>query len=763
MTESEKGQVTTVESNRTRQLEAENEALRIRLEEAEETLRAIRNNEVDALIVDGPQGQQVFTLQGAEHPYRILMETMSEGALTVAADGTVLYCNSQFSELIGMPLNQIMGASFHDFVMPRNTQSLDGMLRTCGREGCRDEFSLKTADGGEVPVSLSVRVLPLGDMEAFCIVAADLTDQKRAQEALEAARNHLEERVTERTAALSQANATLRREAAERRRAEEALRQSERLYRAIGESINHGVWMCTPDGRNIYASESFLRMVGLTQDEWSSHAWGDVLHPDDVENTLKAWQECVRAGGIWDREVRFRGADGQWHHVLARGIPVRDEEGRITCWAGINLDIDGIKRLEADLRDQQQELERRVQERTAELRKAYDEITQQSQERNELQDQLRQAQKIEALGTLTGGIAHDFNNILAAMIGFAELARDRMKEGSREKQYVSRVFEAGLRGRELIKQMMLFSRKAPHEKKPLHLSNTIKEIMKILRPSMPVTVDIKVKIKEESGMIFADPVQIQQVLMNLATNAGYAMRQSGGTLAIELDDFSVSGNVVSPYGIKPGGYMHLRVADSGEGMTEEVLAKIYDPFFTTKQRGEGTGLGLSVVHGIVNECGGYIVAESRPGEGTSFDLYFPRIAEQVRGRSSPAGMMPTGHERILFIDDEAPLVEMAQEILTELGYGVEVKTSSREALATLRLDPSRFDLVITDQTMPDMTGIELAREVLAIRSDIPMVLCTGFSHAVDETSAKAAGIRAFAMKPLTKREIAVTIRKVLDR
>jgi CheY-like chemotaxis protein len=231
---------------------------------------------------------------------------------------------------------------------------------------------------------------------------------------------------------------------------------------------------------------------------------------------------------------------------------------------------------------------------------------------------------------------------------------------------------------------------------------------------------------------------------------------------MELHDFSVSSTTPDPHGMRPGSYILLRVTDNGEGMTEDVLAKAYDPFFTTKRQGEGTGLGLSVVHGIVKECDGYIVAESRPGEGTTFSVYFPKITQEVRIVEDTKEPVPTGHETILFIDDEELLVEMGMELLTDLGYHVESRTSSREALALVRLDPSRFDLIITDQTMPDMTGIELAREVLRIRPDIPVILCTGFSHSANKGSARAAGVKSFAMKPLTKREIAETIRTVLD-
>jgi len=248
--------------------------------------------------------------------------------------------------------------------------------------------------------------------------------------------------------------------------------------------------------------------------------------------------------------------------------------------------------------------------------------------------------------------------------------------------------------------------------------------------------------------------------MNLCTNAVHAMQEKGGALDIELADFSVPASASD--GMKPGLYMSLTVRDTGAGIPPDIVDRIFDPFFTTKKVGEGTGLGLSVVHGIVKQSGGYIAVESAPGEGSTFTVYFPKTAGEPSAEVVSDDYLPTGYERVLFVDDEEALVEMGEEILAELGYHVTSRTGSKEALALLREDPSRFDLVITDQTMPDMTGVELAKEILALRPDMPIIMCTGFSHAVDADKARAAGIRAFVMKPLTKKEIARTVRKVLD-
>ena len=384
-------------------------------------------------------------------------------------------------------------------------------------------------------------------------------------------------------------------------------------------------------------------------------------------------------------------------------------------------------------------------------------------ERTRLEARLRQSQKMEALGTMAGGIAHDFNNILAAIIGFTELVASHMAKESRDQHHLRRVMEAGIRGRELVRQMLTFSRNAEQEKRPLYLDSITKESVKFLRASMPSTIRMTVNVACEPCLILADPVQIQQVLINLCTNASYAMRETGGSLGIELSDVSVSPSDANPYAIEPGLYVKLLVRDTGTGIPAHIKDRIFDPFFTTKGVGEGTGLGLSVVMGIVKQSGGYITVESEPGKGSAFAVYFPRVAgEPVAHTAGGEEALPTGSERILFVDDEEALVEMGEDILAELGYEVTSRTNGREALALFRLDPSRFDLVISDQTMPELTGIDLAKEIMVIRPDMRVILCTGFSYLVDADTAKAAGIRAFLMKPLTKREIAKTIRQVLD-
>ncbi len=389
---------------------------------------------------------------------------------------------------------------------------------------------------------------------------------------------------------------------------------------------------------------------------------------------------------------------------------------------------------------------------------------QKEREREKLEAHLRQAQKMEALGVMSGGIAHYFNNILAAIIGFTEVVAGHIAKGNEDGRRLARIMEASIRGRELVQQMLTFCSKTGQEKRPLRLSSIVKETVNLIRAGTPTTINIRV-VDELGGLglVLGEPTQIQQILVNLCINATYAMRERGGILDIELSDFIVPTLHGETHGMVPGPYVKLAVRDTGTGISPSVMDKIFDPFFTTRPSGEGTGLGLSVVHGIVEHSGGYITIESEPGEGSAFTVYFPMVPGEAERGGVNDDAIPTGTERILLVDDEEALVEMGEDLLAELGYEVTSRTSSKDALELLRLDPSRFDLVISDQTMPEMTGVHLAREILALRPDMPIVMCTGYSDLVDADKARVAGIKAFVMKPLTKREIAQTIRHVLDK
>jgi nitrogen-specific signal transduction histidine kinase len=384
------------------------------------------------------------------------------------------------------------------------------------------------------------------------------------------------------------------------------------------------------------------------------------------------------------------------------------------------------------------------------------------EEKKKLEAQLQQVHKMESIGTLAGGIAHDFNNILAAVIGYTELALDDANKGTLQHENLQEVLLSGNRAKDLVQQILTFSRQADKEQKPVQVKLVLKEALKLLRASIPSTIEIEQNV-QSNALIMGDSTQIHQVLMNLCTNAAHAMEDKGGLLTVNLSDVELDSEFISNYpDLKQGPYINLTVADTGHGMPSTVLEKIFDPFFTTKEKGEGTGMGLSVVHGIVHSHGGTIYAYSEPGKGSTFKVFLPIIDRRLEPEDRIEKPIPIGTERILFVDDEPAIVNMGKQILETLGYEVVAKTGSIEALELFKAQTDRFDLVITDMTMPQMTGENLARELMQIRPDIPVILCTGFSARIDEKQAMAMGIRAFVSKPILKREIAETIRKVID-
>jgi len=542
-------------------------------------------------------------------------------------------------------------------------------------------------------------------------------------------------------------------------------------WQATVENMLDPVTVCDAEGRATYMNRAYQRLIErpIAQDlAVESHPdYYQLYYPDGPLFPVEQLplQKAARAGeDVRDVELIQRSASGREFTAIFSAAPLRDAGGNVTGAVAVGRDITEQRRVEQALKETLDELESRVQERTTELQQAYDKLKEETEERSKVEQQLRQAQKMEAIGTLAGGIAHDFNNVLAAIIGFSQIARDKTPEGSPARSHMERVLAAGIRGRDLVKQILAFSRKAEQEKQPLKLAAVVRDALMLLRATLPSTIDIRTNLQNEAGFVLADPTQMQQVITNLCTNAAHAMRRRGGSISIDLAGFSFSSPGDAPHPtMSPRSYARLSVTDTGEGMSPETIEHVFDPFFTTKAAGEGTGLGLSVVHGIVASHGGTITVSSEPDKGSAFTVYLPRLVdEQSRDFTDEGNPIPRGHERILFIDDEEDLATMGDAMLTGLGYRVTARTGAREALALFRLDPSRFDLVITDQTMPELTGVELTKEVLSIRADMPIIMGTGFSHLVDSESAKSAGVAAFVMKPLTKKEIARTIRKVLD-
>lgn len=402
------------------------------------------------------------------------------------------------------------------------------------------------------------------------------------------------------------------------------------------------------------------------------------------------------------------------------------------------------------LRHQKTTLERQVEERTQALA--------------ESERQMQQVLKLQAIGTLAGGIAHDFNNILFPIIGYTELTMDDVPEGNPLRRNLEEILKAANRARELVQQILTFSRQNGRERKPIRVQRIVKEALRLLRASIPKTIDIRADLDEACNAIMGDPTQIHQIIMNLCTNAYQAMQETGGTLEVGLAQTHVSyEETVKRIGIKMGPHLRLTVRDEGVGMEPAILDRIFEPYYTTKEPGKGTGLGLSVIHGIVKNHGGFITVESTPGKGSSFHVHLPTLEDAEADLEEAASAAKSGgSERILLVDDEPQIVAVEKQILEKLGYRVTAQTNSAEALEAFARQPDQFDLVITDMTMPNMTGDLLARSIWDIRPGIPVILCTGYNEMMSEDKAVAMGIRKFILKPIDKDELAMAIRSALS-
>ncbi len=386
-------------------------------------------------------------------------------------------------------------------------------------------------------------------------------------------------------------------------------------------------------------------------------------------------------------------------------------------------------------------------------------------ERAQLENQLRQAQKMEAVGTLAGGIAHDFNNILSAVLGYTDLALTEVQKGTLLHKNLSEVLFAGNRARDLVGQILSISRPDSQEMRPVPLNSLVKEAMKMLRSTIPSSISFQERVCSRQLVVLADPTQLHQVIVNLATNAKQAMPEQSGSMEVWLDRIVFEDQPGADHpDLVPGPYARLSVSDTGLGIPMDQQEKIFEPYFTTKERGEGTGLGLSVVHGIVKTHQGKIEVSSRPGQGSLFQVYLPldERGSYREVRPEPAGELPGGSEKILVVDDEDAIVNMVRQYLERLGYRVTARNSSFEALQAFQATPNAFDAVVTDMTMPDLTGVQLAREILKIRPELPVILCTGYSDSVSEDSSRQQGLAKYLKKPINREELAFSVRQVLD-
>ncbi len=506
----------------------------------------------------------------------------------------------------------------------------------------------------------------------------------------------------------------------ERKRAEEDLR---RLNFAI-ERAAESVLITDPNGVIQYVNPAFEKVTGYSRSETIGRTPSLLKSGVQDHSFYENLWKTLKSGVIWSGRITNRRKDGKLIQADSTISPLLTSAGELTGYIALNRDITEAVKLET---------------------------------------MLRQAQKMEAIGTLAGGIAHDFNNILSAMMGYAELARFRTTDPQIQ-PYLEQILKACERSRDLVKQILTFSRRREQEMKPMAVTPVVREVMQLLRSSIPSTVEIRTSFETPHDTVLADPTQIHQVLMNLCTNALHAMRDREGVLDVRLGRqvLTAQSPVFDP-GLKEGPYLQMVVSDTGEGIDPAVRDKIFDPFFTTKASGEGTGLGLSVVYGIVKDHGGMIHVESEPGKGTAFTIHLPLLDAEKKWEGPEMALIPEGTGHILYVDDEEPIASLGWEMLTSLGYDVAVRLSSLDALEAFRANPQGYDLVITDMTMPNMTGARLAGEMLKIRPDLPVILTTGFSERMDREEAQKLGCRDFLMKPVSLGDLARAVKRALEK
>jgi len=523
----------------------------------------------------------------------------------------------------------------------------------------------------------------------------------------------------------------------QRSKAEEALRESERQIRLLLDSTAEAIYGLDLEGNCTFANPACVRLLGYRHsDDLIGENMHELIHHTRNDGSPYPVEACEIINGYQngqgthsDDNILWR-ADGTsftaeyWSHPVYRDDQIIG--GVVTF-----LDITERKQM--------------------------------NKEREQLEVQLQQSRKMEAIGTLAGGIAHDFNNILSAIFGYSEIALFSIPDKSRARDNIDQVLKAGYRARDLVKQILVFSRQGELEQKPIQIQYVVKEALKLLRASLPTTIEIQQNISTKPGSIMADLTKIHQVLMNLCTNALHAMQEDGGILEVGVQDVRLGVSESKKLGLTPRGYVELSVKDTGCGMDRNTSERIFNPYFTTKEKDVGTGMGLAVVHGIVKEHGGAITVDSEPGKGSLFHVYFPKIVDEAKHEETTVSPMPGGNERILLVDDEEQIINLGRILLQKLGYQVTTKTCPIEALDEFKPHPDDYDLVITDFTMPKMTGDRLAEELMAIRPDIPIILCTGFSERITEETAIDIGIKGFVMKPIVIRELSEIIRKVLDK
>ncbi len=517
----------------------------------------------------------------------------------------------------------------------------------------------------------------------------------------------------------------------EQKNALEALRKSEERYKDLADSLPQTVFETDEGGNLIFVNRTAFRRFGYTQKDFDAGLNAlEMVAPEDRDRAAGNMMRIMNGETTSGFEYLAQKKDGSTFPIVIHSNLI-ERENKSGGLRGIIIDISDRKRME--------------------------------EEKTKLESQLQQAQKMEAIGTLAGGIAHDFNNILFPMIGFLEMMIEDVPKSSSLQTGLKEVMTGAKRAAELVKQILAFSRQTEQERKPVKIQIILEEILNLIRASIPTTIEIRHDINEGCGFVMADSIQIHQVVMNLITNAYHAMQDTGGRLEIFLKEVSLGPSELKNSTLNPEKFVCFGVADTGTGMNKSLVKRIFDPYFTTKETGKGTGLGLSVAHGIIKSHGGNLTVKSEPGKGTRFQIFLPVLDTRPEaGETEKQEPVQKGTGSILLIDDDEMVVKMEHQMLEGLGYQVTSRTSSLDALDAFQTNPEKFDLVITDMTMPGLTGVELSHKLLEIKSGMPIIICTGFSEQIDEAKAENLGISGYVNKPVVRSVLARTIRRVLE-
>ncbi len=508
----------------------------------------------------------------------------------------------------------------------------------------------------------------------------------------------------------------------EQRQYQDQLIASQKEWEGIFQAIGHPTIILDPQHGIVKANKSALNITGLSEKQLTGKKCFDIFHATTEPPQSCPMEALLHKGSLETVEMVMEAFNGTF---LVSCTPIIDTNGNIEKIIHIATDITETKKLESHL---------------------------------------RQALKMESIGTLTGGIAHDFNNIMGIILGNTELALEDVPEWNPGHTNLEEIKKASLRAANIVRQLLSFTRITNQKLQPMEIALVIKDALKFLRSTIPTTIDIEQNIFVTDETILADSTQINQIMMNLCINASHTMEQSGGKLTINVENVLLDDDSAKDYpDLKNGKYVNIMVSDTGPGIDPKIIDRIFDPYFTTKGIGKGSGMGLAVVHGIVKSHGGAIKVDSTLGKGTTFSILFPLVQETAAVEEETIQEIPRGNETILFVDDEISIVNMVQRMFERLGYKVQTATTPQDALDRFALNPDYFDLVITDMTMPQMTGVKLSEKLMDIRPDIPIIICTGYSALVDEEKAKELRLAAYVMKPINMRETAQTIRKILDK